>query len=560
MPTPAVEWKEYEVPADAGAGSLELLEAEAAPATVTVHIPDLSAFPSAREKAQFLLESAAEVEHALMVQYLYAAYSLKDRDEVSDPALQAALSNTLERSWPQVLLAIAREEMGHLMTVQNLLLLLGRAPNFEREDFPPHKDIYPFKLHLEPLTQRSLAKYVVAEAATDAPGIGDIVPIATEKAEAPINRVGILYGLLGVVFTREGDIQSGATGDAAWDAIVRRLADAAHQQAADQHAPAATWHLQDDAFHAEAQSQQADPDDWQVSHLRVHRVADRAAAIQAIRDIGEQGEGPTTAPEDSHFARFLAIFSGGAGLPPFPEASPPTRDVPTDPKAEDIAHPRARRWAELADIRYALLLGFLEHYLLGDVDERHVLTAWIFAEMRSRIGYMARQLTTMPRAEGPGAAGMAAIPFTLPADLHLPSAPSSRWELHRRRTKAAMDKVEEMRTSDATDGADQYLADLLESDRARHELMSDPPTGPVRTSFARDIRPLFRPIDVDHMRNVFSPIDLESHDEVRDNADLIHTMVSDPDPGNQMPPPPNQHWTKPQIDLFQRWKEEGFPP
>jgi len=41
------------------------------------------------------------------------------------------------------------------MTVQNLLLALGLRPNLEREDFPPRKDLYPFALHLEPLTQRS---------------------------------------------------------------------------------------------------------------------------------------------------------------------------------------------------------------------------------------------------------------------------------------------------------------------------------------------------------------------------------------------------------------------
>jgi hypothetical protein len=572
VPTPAVEWKEYEVPADAGAGGPELIEAEAAPATVTVHIPDLSAFPTPLAKAQFLLESAAEVEHALMVQYLYAAYSLKKFNEVADPALQAALLDTSETSWPQVLLAIAREEMGHLMTVQNLLLLLGRPPNFEREDFPPHKDIYPFKLHLEPLTRRSLAKYVVAEAATDAPGIDVIVPIATEKAEAPINRVGVLYGLLGVVFTREGDIQSGATGDPAWDAIVRQLADAAHQQAAP-----ATWHLQDDAFHAEAQSRQADPDDWQVSHLRVHQAANRAAAIQAIRDIGEQGEGPTTAKEDSHFARFLTIFRGGAGDPPlpaFPEpsSSPPTRDVPTDPKVpkvqdithatvQDITHRRTRRWAELADMRYALLLGFLEHYLLGAVDERRVLTGWIFAEMRSRIGHIARELTKMPRAEGPGGAGVAAIPFTLPDDLHLSSEPSARWALHRRRTEAAIAKVEEMRMADPTDGADQFLTDLLASDRARLDLMSHPPMGPVLTSFARDIGPLFRPRDVPHMG--FFGVDLGTFNGVKMRAADILDRVSkddlDPEGGDRMPLPPDPHWTKAQIDLFARWKEEHFP-
>src|SRR5215212_5959589 len=110
-------------------------------------------------------------------------------------------------------------------------------------------------------------------------------------------------------------------------------------------APASTpeaWHLHDEDFHPQVLSRQADPEDWQVGHLRVHPAANRAAAIQAIRDIGEQGEGPTTASELSHFARFLTIFRGGTGLPPFPEASRSllTRDVPTDPKVQDITDAR----------------------------------------------------------------------------------------------------------------------------------------------------------------------------------------------------------------------------
>ena len=154
MPAPAFRWSTYEVqvPPDSALRALAVaVDLPAPPQTVTIQLPDLTGWPSPLDKAEILLESAAEVEHALMVQYLYAAYSLKSGDEVTDPAQQAALDETSADSWPQVLLGIAREEMGHLMTVQNLLLLLGLAPNLEREDFPPQKDLYPFALHLEPL-------------------------------------------------------------------------------------------------------------------------------------------------------------------------------------------------------------------------------------------------------------------------------------------------------------------------------------------------------------------------------------------------------------------------
>ena len=64
--------------------------------------------------AVMLLQIGASIEHALMVQYLYAAYSLRD-------------DHAKAKKWRKTLLAIAREEMGHLLTVQNILTLLGAA-------------------------------------------------------------------------------------------------------------------------------------------------------------------------------------------------------------------------------------------------------------------------------------------------------------------------------------------------------------------------------------------------------------------------------------------------
>ncbi len=56
------------------------------------------------------LREVAEIEHGLMIEYLYAALTLRDR--------KAAATVT----------AIAVEEMGHLITVQNFLLALGHEP------------------------------------------------------------------------------------------------------------------------------------------------------------------------------------------------------------------------------------------------------------------------------------------------------------------------------------------------------------------------------------------------------------------------------------------------
>src|SRR5580765_8261229 len=74
-----------------------------------------------------LLHVAAEIEHGLMVQYLYAAYSLGGPDAAT-PERQALI-----KRWQTSLLKVAKEEMGHLLTVQNILRLVGAPVHFGRE-------------------------------------------------------------------------------------------------------------------------------------------------------------------------------------------------------------------------------------------------------------------------------------------------------------------------------------------------------------------------------------------------------------------------------------------
>jgi hypothetical protein len=560
VPTPEFRWSEYEVRVPRTSPLISfrarLRSSSVAEESVTaIQLPDLSAWQSPLDKAKILLESAAEIEHALMVQYLYAAYSLKSKKDVSDPAQKKVLDedDRSSTSWPTRILGIAREEMGHLITVQNLLLALGLPPNLEREDFPPRKDLYPFALHLGPLSQHSLAKYVVAEAPVDASDIDDIINVAQGSA-APINHVGVLYGLLGLVFATPEQVHEGATSGDSWDAMVSHLARAAYQQASSD-----SWHLPDSAFEVGAPGQQAEPSDWQVPGLRVHRAADRAAARAAIRDIEEQGEGPTTSGEQSHFERFRLIYRGQVGVPAFPAGEwIPTRNVSTDPRVADITDQRTRRWAELTDLRYGLLLGFVEHYLLTSGDDRKLLTAWIFAEMRSRVGFLARKLTTMSTGMGDG---VASIPFTLPVPMHLPGAETARWTVHKQRIEAAVAKVQEIQAAPTDDETElPYLSGLVISDQARLAFIAtriSPST--ATTSFGRDVLPLFRPVDIEHMTD--RGLDLSVYEAVKDSAPEILEKLKEPHPpsGGPMPPPPHQRWTGAQTDLLARWIAEGFP-
>ena len=87
MPAPELEWKVYEV-TEGVVGERDAIAPAEAP--VDVWIPDLSEYPEALDKAKILLETAAEVEHALLVQYLYAAFSLKGSAEVADDSDERA--------------------------------------------------------------------------------------------------------------------------------------------------------------------------------------------------------------------------------------------------------------------------------------------------------------------------------------------------------------------------------------------------------------------------------------------------------------------------------------
>ena len=103
---------------------LEAVGAEALTAPGPLHEPRLEP----RDEAVFLLTPAAEIEHALMVQYLFAAYSLR---------VVAGEPNSAElQDIQSLILQVAREEMGHLITIQNLLHLVSGPLNFNRERNP----------------------------------------------------------------------------------------------------------------------------------------------------------------------------------------------------------------------------------------------------------------------------------------------------------------------------------------------------------------------------------------------------------------------------------------
>ena len=105
-----------------------------------------------------LLREAAEIEHDLMVQYLYGAFSLK-------PAYAELIGGA--QPDPSSFLGVTIEEMQHLGAVNRLLVELEAAPRLSRQDFPYETDLYPFAFELVPLNPVSLARFTYCEASPD---------------------------------------------------------------------------------------------------------------------------------------------------------------------------------------------------------------------------------------------------------------------------------------------------------------------------------------------------------------------------------------------------------
>lgn len=410
----------------------------------------------------FLLHTAAEIEHALMAQYLYAAYSLADGG-FPGPAPPPD-AGAVVRGWQRTLVGIAKEEMAHLLTVQNLLRFVGGPLNLEREDFPFRAFLYPFPLRLEPLTRTSLAKYVAAEMPAppqEPPEIlQEIIDRATGAAAGlPINRVGVLY-----------------------DELTRIVGDAGR--------------LADSQLRPEtADNLQASPADWLgFGSLLVRAVRSRPEAVAALRAIGEQGEGSASPPAGgppSHFDRLLEVYTA------FPETEGPfatvswmpTRSVPSNPNtlrhpstdAEQergrITHPTTRLWAHLFNVRYRMLLVDLAHALHlpgplvvdGTPTARGRLRDWTFQEMRgrSRAGLrgIAGVLTRLPLKQAPGPADPlnAGPPFELPYTLALPDDQRDRWRLHLALLDASGELIAKLQ---AAGGSEELLAELTAMDLA----------------------------------------------------------------------------------------------
>lgn len=439
------------------AGEPELRDAVAAPRLKTLagaraseEAPSPDFFTAPRDRAIYLLHIGAEVEHALMAQYLYAGYSL------GGPHLTRREQRQVEH-WRTLVLQIAREEMGHLATVENMLTLIGGPLSFDREDYPIPGDLYPFPFELEPLTKKSLGKYVLAEMPSEetiaklhlTKEIEDIRKYVHAEDDLMVHRVGKIY-----------------------DAIVQLFTAPTVPKEPPLKPPAfiASGDIQSESIRF-----QVSPSGWGLGQkdILIETANDRTSAINAITAIAVQGEGSTIKTlRESHFGKFLEIYRK------FPDEKGwrPSRSVATNPTTDQsapikrrITNKLARLWAGLFNLRYRMLLMYVSHSFRIEAPlkpsgrtPRGLLISWTFGEMYN-LRSIAEILMTLPLHDRGDL--LAGPPFEMPYSLSLPARDPDRWRTHRDLLRESQQYIDALRA--ASHGEyESYLKGLDSADHS----------------------------------------------------------------------------------------------
>jgi hypothetical protein len=81
-----------------------------------------------------------------------------------------------------------------------------------------------------------------------------------------------------------------------------------------------------------------------------------------------------------------------------------------------------------------------------------------------------------------------------------------------------------------------------------------------KVSFAADIKPLFRDIDIAHMKSFGVELDEYTYMSNPDNAKSVLATVSERNGEPPSMPPGGPYWTAAQLALFVQWQEEGYQP
>jgi hypothetical protein len=340
-----------------------------------------------RESLIAALCKAAEIEHSITCQYLFAAFSLKSHPEeggVDWPRLERI------RGWKAELLSVARQEMMHHGLVCNLLLAIGGPPHFRRAEFPHPVDFCaPYStLELLPFSEEALERFVSYERRS-APGVETL-------ASGRARTIDALYQEI-----RDGLVHVNR-------ASVTLFVGPVHHQITNQEL-------------------RIGPGQFDVDLVKVSELDSALALIDRIREHTHQEQLESIQRELAELKREDPIFA-----PARPVAANPRVGVPegAHEAVTIIRHPVTRAAAELFNASYEVMVLMLTR-LYGRSQETPaeadgLIRSAFFPLMTNVIRPLGEALTLMPLAEDESS--MTAGPgFEFPFGLPLPPTSRSAW-------------------------------------------------------------------------------------------------------------------------------------
>lgn len=368
------------------------------------HVDERAIVIEHRSPLIYMLCAAAELEHALMCEYLFAAFSLK---RSVDEGLTHEQLAAVER-WRSTILTVAKQEMLHLAIACNLLTSIGVSPHLSRPNLPQPARHYPSGVRLEllPFGEQALRHFLFLERPegmdlNDAEGLAamkNAVPVTGKEGIAPhlqeFRTVGHLYRSI--------------------EAGFRHLAEKMGEE---------------NLFLGPSGSQtRGKLFGWK----ELGPISNTDEAVRAIEAIVEQGEGPRGDWRNAHFGRFLSVLTeylqvreNAPGL----EVTRPVLPVLVRPpetggEVNLITDPATARVADLCNVAYEVLLHLL-YRLMSHIDESAdqigTLATVAVGIMNDVIGPLAGILSTMPVGpEHPGRTAGATFELFYQPDYLLP--------------------------------------------------------------------------------------------------------------------------------------------
>ncbi len=410
--------------------------------------PNIAPTPT-REQLIYSLCEAAELEHCLMLTYLYAAFSLKSSP---DDGLNPEQLEAVQR-WRSAVISIAMEEMGHLLAVWNITSALGGSPRVGRPNFPLDPGFLPagVVVRLAPFDMQTLQHFVYLERPAESDE-HDAAKFAPERqfsraVSGPrLTPMGIDYDTVGDFYKKLGENLS-------------RFVDTHGEKA---------------AFCGEPSLQLSSAE----TQMRgVDRVICLKTALGAFDSIIAQGEGASAHSDNSHYQRFVKIreeyetflAADPTFKPAFPAATNPVLRRPPRPEGKVwLENPDAIATADLANGVYGLMLRMLAYAfsIPGTDPDKGVVVDLAIGLMRT-LSPLGERAARLPAGESNPACN-AGVSFVTLRDAVTVSSGVSARRFFRERLDELLEAANKHRADDRRLEAAASMLDQL-AQRARRD-------------------------------------------------------------------------------------------